>query len=1099
MQSQSPVFTSWRHAMTLVERMTTLHETMVDVEMPPEDLARARRRLERWRSQEPFTTGDYFAPRLASDGMDENDLLYLLKEPIKALHERFTLTPAWVEQIERAFSRPSSIEMVPRLETFADKEVFFLLEGVKPLVNEARARLFSGIEEICQQYAQVPFDATVIEEALLSMPISPLLLMLGRTMVLELNIARLEDRLEGASSQDRFQSFVRLLQQPEMALKILEEYPVLARQLSICCNHWVDFSLEFLNRLCIDWQSIRETFCLPEQDPGMLIDISASAGDRHRGGKSVLVATFSSGFKLIYKPRALAIEIHFQELLVWLNERGEHPPFQTLNILDCNNYGWVGYVEAQTCTTPDELRRFYHRMGGYLALFYALEATDFHSENLIAAGEHPIPIDLEALFHPRLGTGLNSAHLSAMKAISSSVLRVMLLPYRVWGASQLESFDPSGMGSQEGQFSPFDIPVWKGSGTDEMQIIRERVVVDKNDNRPTLNGKVVPLLDYAESIIEGFTNIYQLLIKHRNELLSEHGCLSRFADDEVRVILRATQAYYAILRESFHPDVLRDALDRDRLFDRLWIPASFQPHVPRIIPAERQDLEVGDIPVFSTSPNSRDLWSSSGQRIPAFFDVSGLEVVRRHLQQFSQRDLEKQLWFIRASLSTLSTEMEQTKWKGYTLQASKTEAKHETFLQAARAVGDRLEHLAIRGDGDASWVGLTYPDGRHAVLAPLGVDFYDGLPGITLFLAYLGAITGEARYTKLSKAALMTLQSQVQSGPSFIQYIGGFCGWGGIIYSLVHLGVLWDQPDLLNQAEELVDFLPPLIEQDKELDLISGAAGCLMGLFNLYYCTGSQPALEAAQQCGDRIIAQALSIMPTGYQVSRVNGALMTSGFGHGAAGIACSLLELASASGEQRFAQAAHAVLSYERTLFVSEVDNWLDMRSRNNIEEALQGGISAFMDAWCHGAPGIGVGRLRSLRFLDNMAMRDDIHAALRTTLANGFGRNHSLCHGDLGNLEPLLLARETLDDSEWSGHVKRLASMILNSIDREGRVCGITLGVESPGLMTGIAGMGYQLLRLAEPVRVPSILVLAPPLGVDERIVPGISEISFVPVSP
>jgi hypothetical protein len=39
-----------------------------------------------------------------------------------------------------------------------------------------------------------------------------------------------------------------------------------------------------------------------------------------------------------------------------------------------------------------------------------------------------------------------------------------------------------------------------------------------------------------------------------------------------------------------------------------------------------------------------------------------------------------------------------------------------------------------------------------------------------------------------------------------------------------------------------------------------------------------------------------------------------------------------------------------------------------------------------------------------------------------------------------------------------------------------------VESPGLMTGLAGIGYALLRLAEPHRVPSVLGLAPPPGVE-----------------
>jgi lantibiotic modifying enzyme len=40
------------------------------------------------------------------------------------------------------------------------------------------------------------------------------------------------------------------------------------------------------------------------------------------------------------------------------------------------------------------------------------------------------------------------------------------------------------------------------------------------------------------------------------------------------------------------------------------------------------------------------------------------------------------------------------------------------------------------------------------------------------------------------------------------------------------------------------------------------------------------------------------------------------------------------------------------------------------------------------------------------------------------------------------------------------------------------GVPLGVETPGFMTGQAGMGYELLRLAEPEKVPAALVLAPP---------------------
>jgi lantibiotic modifying enzyme len=56
--------------------------------------------------------------------------------------------------------------------------------------------------------------------------------------------------------------------------------------------------------------------------------------------------------------------------------------------------------------------------------------------------------------------------------------------------------------------------------------------------------------------------------------------------------------------------------------------------------------------------------------------------------------------------------------------------------------------------------------------------------------------------------------------------------------------------------------------------------------------------------------------------------------------------------------------------------------------------------------------------------------------------------------------------------------MTAMLLESIDTYGWVTGVPLKVETPGLMHGLAGIGYELLRLAEPENVPSVLLLAPP---------------------
>src|ERR687895_316295 len=98
----------WYNAITLTERIASLrplrgHTPNVDVNV---DLA--GRRLQRWRSQPPFTAGSYFDQRLAMDGTSEDELHYLLGEPIEAVRDRFPVPPAWLVQLAQKLSRPCS-------------------------------------------------------------------------------------------------------------------------------------------------------------------------------------------------------------------------------------------------------------------------------------------------------------------------------------------------------------------------------------------------------------------------------------------------------------------------------------------------------------------------------------------------------------------------------------------------------------------------------------------------------------------------------------------------------------------------------------------------------------------------------------------------------------------------------------------------------------------------------------------------------------------------------------------------------------------------------------------------------------------------------
>jgi type 2 lantibiotic biosynthesis protein LanM len=346
------------------------------------------------------------------------------------------------------------------------------------------------------------------------------------------------------------------------------------------------------------------------------------------------------------------------------------------------------------------------------------------------------------------------------------------------------------------------------------------------------------------------------------------------------------------------------------------------------------------------------------------------------------------------------------------------------------------------------------------------------LPGVALFLAYLGALTEEPRYTELARRALTTLRRQLDRSRSEITQIGGFNGWGGVIYTFTQLAMLWQEPELLREAEALATLLPDLIANDRHFDIISGAAGCCLCLLSLYGCAPSERTLALAVQCGDRLLAAAQPQQAgIGWPVPELAVQPMT-GFSHGAAGMAYALFMLAEHSGIERFREAALAAIAYERSMFVPEHGNWPDLRL------IKQGAQPSFMTAWCHGAAGIGLSRLLLLSQLDEPALRAEIDVALHTTRQQGFGMNHSLCHGDLGNVELLLQAGIQLADRHWQAETHKIASMVVESIAEHGWLSGIPLGVESPGLMSGLAGIGYGLLRLAFPEYVPAVLVLAPP---------------------
>ncbi|HEY1351400.1 MAG TPA: type 2 lanthipeptide synthetase LanM family protein [Ktedonobacteraceae bacterium] len=1078
---------AWYQAATLPERLACWSSTAAaQMLSAPGRKEAANRLLLRWKTQQPFESGPLFAARLSMDNLSEQDLLALLAEPVQALAQRLggVQAPEWVEQLTRALSTATTLPVLPELAP-----QFAPLQPLYPLLHTSIADLQAGLAALARQYRPAPFDTQTLPDLLLPELFQQSWQQLSKTLVLELHVARLRGQLSGETSRQRFQHYLHRLCQPEHLRSLLTEYSVLARQILQGARLWAARSLEFARRLCADWQGILARFC-PPGDPGQLSAVRGSAGDAHRGGRRVLLLTFDSGWQLVYKPRSLAIDCHFQELLGWLNARGAQPAFRPLLLSARGPYGWSEYVSASSCRSQDEVARFYERQGGYLAIFSLLEATDFHYENVIAAGEHPLFVDLEALFQHRQVSQETTAPGLAQRALENSVLRSLLLPAPAAQRAG-EDLDISGLGQVAGQLTPYALPQWEEAGTDEMKLVRKRITLPASQNCPYLHQREVQPLDYLEALVRGYAATYRLLFRDRAEIAEIW--LPRFAHDEIRFVARATSMYSTLLAESFHPNLLRHALKRERFLDHLWLAVADRPDLARLIPAERADLWRADIPLFTSSPESRDLWTGQGVCLPDFFARSSLDVVRQRLQALSEEELQRQIWIIRASFAgPASQRVTATPASADTLPRRPLPAVSRKLLLArACAIGDRLAILALREGERADWIGLTRP-ARTWQIAAAGLDLQSGLPGILLFLGYLGLLSGDARYTELAQAGLNTLRTLLlwHTPPSRVG-IGAFSGLGSCLYLFTHLAVLWRDHSLLREARALVPVLAGQIATDEDFNLMDGAAGCIVVLLNLHALVPCAKIAQLAIAYGDHLLAHTRP-MAAGLGWQGRGQDVPLSGFSQGVAGIVWSLLRLAAVSGEERFRQAALAALVYERSLFSPQQGNWRDMR-RPEPQAVIPGGQDKELAAmrsgmsWSHGAPGIALGRLLSLPYLDDATLRWELDSALATTITRGIGYgheqvgpNHSLAQGDCGNLETVLVATQRLP-AHYQSDLQRLSARVLENMRQQGWLTGVPLNRETPGLLFGLAGIGYQCLRLAEPEQIPSLLTLASPPAV------------------
>ena len=850
--------------------------------------------------------------------------------------------------------------------------------------------------------------------------------------------------------------------------RLFDDKPVLLRLLAVMTRQWIETSREFVLRLDADLPAIRRDI-LRSNANNLVARIEGDLSDPHNGGHSVQIVSFTDGSRVVYKPKDVRVEIAWHKLIERLNRAGPPIDLKAVRALARDGYGWSEFIGHAGCSDQEGCKRFFRRAGAWLALFHCFAANDMHQENIIAAGDHPVPIDLETILQSsnEKDTTTDSeaqAFDVATEKLANSVMMVGLLP--AYGRSpDNKVFAIGGMTADWN--SKIKIK-WDNINSDEMRPARSKEASNTNPNLPHIDGRYAKFGDYIDDFVAGFEDYAKFLLR-QNKDAKQEGMYVDFEGVVVRKIIRATRFYAMLLQRLKNHRTMDDGALWSAQADFIARLAEWEKDTDAFWPlqrAERSALLALNIPHFVSPSDGNEIRDATGFAIRSEVG-SGLDRARARVQSFDEDEIAWQIEVIRENTNSPSKPARPIAAGGKTRPAPHSDAAvvptKAIFIKEADKIAEELSVHAIRRGPGAAWIGLDWlGDAEVFQLVCLGPDLYNGVSGIAVFLAAHQAVTGNQSSGELALAGVSHLRKNLRSRNAARMArslgVGGATGLGSIVYALTVMSKYLRDDDLLVDAHAAAElFTDDLIAADKQLDVIGGSAGAILCLLRLYRDGQSDAVLGRAIRCGEHLIAQS-RIGQTGPRswVGQGSGERALNGMSHGAAGFAYALASLSTATGREEFAQAASECIEFENSSYDAERKNWPDLRVGDEPSWPCQ---------WCHGATGIGLARIATAKQAGMKAETfvKDIRNAIDGARSAWPAAVDTLCCGTLGSIEFFCEASGIPGLSD----LRELASSRLSEILTAAAASGDYRWNSGKrqfnlGLFRGLSGVGYTALR-------------------------------------
>lgn len=936
-----------------------------------------------------------------------------------------------------------------------------LLSLLAPAIYEARAEGLK-LASVSGKLAAAAADSWLTKP-----PIGLIRLVTG-PFVVDMNAARhLETAPHDVSNW--FEHHLEFLSSPQELQQFFERYPLLAQLTHAGLTGWRDAGVEFAVRLASDIQAIER---LIGAGPLQFLDVQPGLGDVHSHGRTVARVSFDGG-QVAYKPHPAGAAVGLRNLLEQLEVlTGRALHFSVPRTIDCVHYGWMAWIDSTPCQTLTDLAYFYHGLGQLSAVAWLLGSSDLHSENIVANGNTPYIVDVETLLSPILKHAEGAHTHPARGLLLESPMSTGLLPLtRTIGDDVRMDFSAIGDAPEQ---TGGAVTTWDFVGTTDMVAVPRNLPRDAPKSMPAvIEGEQQDALDFEAQINAGFREALVFLQANALDIVAdllrdEHLWPAR----SCRFILRNTFDYAQITALLWHPAVLHDpklaeggvkALRDDSIVSDEVIGTT-------ITTDELAALYSGDVPYFQTCLSDRHLYDSDGKVLVAeFFDGSPLDRVDRRISRLT-RGVAPLNWTTAAAIRAAKINRRRSpRGNAHLNTLSLPPSNPVPLLSAANAVAERICDLACVDGGDVSWLTLRVDRDSQWQVVPMDRSLYLGTTGVLLFLQTLKSVASlSCRVDSLRRHLLKQWES---TDVDAITDLGAFDGLAGDLYLAHRLRKV--APWLEKRRAALVSRLGVTGE---ELDIVSGAAGIVLVLCRETNGNASmrQRLLRAATPHVEQLLEQLVQTNSGGAWPT-VDGRFLV-GFAHGVTGIAYGLMEFIATFPESHLVRPITAAIrsahSWQDSVFNRDAGNWPDLRD-------LPERITEFSYSWCNGSAGIGIARASAIArgIWETDSLQADVEFAVSASIQYGLGTGQALCHGDLGVAELLLTASSACKRPQWISDSRRIAGMVASDIISTGGITTEEFGpdVDIPGLIVGAAGIGYELLRVAAPSVIPSILCL------------------------